>query len=459
VLFHDTIAAISTPPGIGGIGIIRVSGPDAGSIGRLLFLPVKKIERFESHHLYHGDIVSTETGHILDEVLLAFMKGPHSYTGEDTLEIHCHGGPLILQSVLREVVKAGARPAEPGEFSHRALLNNRLDLAQAEAIQDMISAKTEKGLDLAVAQLKGTLSRTIQSAHDAIMNLLVTIEASIDFTDDCIETSPSDIPIESIQGIISKMEELLTTYREGRLYRDGIHIVIAGRTNVGKSSLLNRLLGEKRAIVTPIAGTTRDFIEESINIHGMPAKIADTAGIRPAHDAIEEEGISLVWEKVSMADIVIILLDGNDILYGDDLEIIKKNQERKIILAINKSDLSRKLSEEELVGILPGVEPIRISAKYGDGIPLLKDRIFSLMTGTGETHQRGIMIANLRHKTAIEQAKAALERAEDSLKAGLSPEFAAFDIHTALDRLGEITGKTTNEDVLERIFATFCIGK
>lgn len=459
MLFHDTIAAISTPPGIGGIGIIRISGPDAGAIGHLLFLPAKKTEHFESHHFYYGDIASPETGQILDEVLLVFLKGPHSYTGEDTLEIHCHGGPLILQSVLREVVKAGARPAEPGEFSHRALLNNRLDLAQAEAIQDMISAKTEKGLDLAVAQLKGTLSRTIQSTHDAIMNLLITIEASIDFTDDCIETSPSDLLIKSIQSIISEMEELLATYREGRLYRDGIHIVIAGRTNVGKSSLLNRLLGEKRAIVTPIAGTTRDFIEETIHIHGMPAKIADTAGIRTAHDPIEEEGICLVWEKVSMADIVIILLDGNDILHRDDLEIIKKNQERTIILAINKSDLPRKLSEEELAGFLPGVEPIRISAKYGDGISLLKDRIFSLMTGTGETRQRGIMIANLRHKTAIEQAKTALTRAEGSLREGLSPEFAAFDIRAALDRLGEITGKTTSEDVLERIFATFCIGK
>jgi tRNA modification GTPase len=457
---EDTIAAIATPPGAGGIGIIRVSGPKAWDIARLLFKSSKGGDAYRSHHLYHGDIIAPDTGTVIDEVLMAIMMKPHSYTGEDVLEINCHGGSVILQSVLSEVVKVGARLAEPGEFTRRAFLNNRIDLTQAEAIADMTAAKTERGLALAISHLKGNFAERIEKIRTSIIDVLASLEASIDFSDEDVEIfNPTEIA-GKVESIIAELHQLALTYREGKIYRDGIHAVIAGRPNVGKSSLLNRFLGEKRAIVTPIPGTTRDFIEEIVSIRGMPVTLTDTAGIREPENIIEKEGIHLVWEKISQADVVIVLLDGSEALTDEDVEIIKRSREKKYILAVNKADLPHTLNEKDVSAIIPdGNSLIWISAKHGDGIPALKDALHASILEDRGDRRLPYTVSNIRHKLAIEKTGALLSRAKESILSNSPPEFSAFDVREALHSLGEITGNTINDEVLDKIFSTFCIGK
>ena len=457
---EDTIAAIATPPGVGGVGIVRVSGPQAGDIARLLFRPPKREASFKSHHLYHGDIVSPETGTVIDEVLISLMMKPHSYTGEDVLEINCHGGSVILQTILSEVIKAGARFAEPGEFTKRAFMNNRIDLSQAEAILEMITAKTDRALALAVSHHKGNLAEKIETIRSSIIDVLALLETSVDFSDEDIDFSnPLDIA-EQIDVIINELQRLALTYREGKIHRDGINAVITGRPNVGKSSLLNRLLGEERAIVTHIPGTTRDFIEEFINIKGVPVKLTDTAGIREPGNIIEKEGINFVWDRLSQADVAIVVLDGSEALTKEDREIIKKIEATKFLLVINKADLPHLLDERELTALAPSVmQPVWISAKHGDGIPEIKDAIHKLALDQPDDYNTTLIISNIRHKTAIEKTADLLTKARNAAISGLSPEFPALDVREALDCLGQITGQTVTEEVLERIFSTFCIGK
>ena len=458
--YRDTIAAFATPPGIGGVGMIRISGPAAEGIARRLFRPLPPTE-FLSHHLYHGKIVSPESGIVLDEVLIAFLKEPRSYTGEDTLEISCHGGPLILRTVLEEVLRAGARPAERGEFTKRAFLNDRLDLSQAEAVLDIITAQTRPGLAAAIGRLQGKLSGRVEAIRSEIIDLLAGIEADIDFSeDDGLEKTTCDV-LPRIREIIDRIAALAATYRQGRIYREGIGVVIAGRPNVGKSSLLNRLLGEKRAIVTSIPGTTRDFIEETVDLGGIPVRLTDTAGLRPPENAIEKEGIDLVWERLETADAILVLFDGSVDLTVDDREFLAKMTAKPLLPVLNKSDLPPRLTEESLKGLLPeGTPPaVRISAKYGDGIDRLTAALRGLVLETPAEESSEVMIAHLHHKTALEKAAAGLVRARDGLTGGLPAEFVALEVREALDALGEITGRTTPEEVLDRIFANFCIGK
>ena len=458
--FRDTIAAIATPPGIGGVGLIRVSGPTAEGIAQRLFRPLPR-GNFLSHHLYHGKITAPTTGAILDEVLVAFLKGPHSYTGEDTLEISCHGGPLILRTVLEAVFQTGARPAERGEFTQRAFLNNRLDLAQAEAVLDIITAKTRPGLAAAIDCLGGKLSEPIEAIRSEMIDLLAGVEAAIDFSeDDGVEDTP-DEALPRIRILIDKIAALAATHRQGRIYREGIGVVIAGRPNVGKSSLLNRILGEKRAIVTPIPGTTRDFIEETVDIGGIPVRLTDTAGLRLPENAIEKEGIDLVWERLKTADAVLVLLDGSAELTADDRELLAKMISKPMLPVLNKSDLPQRLDEKSLRRLLPeGTPPaIRISAKYGDGLDRLTAALRDLILATPAEESPEAMIVHLHHKTALEKAAAGLARAREGLLAARPPELVVLELREALDALGEITGKTTSEEVLDRIFANFCVGK
>ena len=457
---EDTIAAIATPPGTGSIGIIRVSGPRSRDIASLIFRPSNKTEGFNSHRLYHGDIISPDTGRVIDEVLISFMMKPHSYTGEDILEINCHGSAFILQSVLSLVIKAGARLAEPGEFTKRAFLNNRIDLSQAEAVAETIMAQTDRALDLAVSHLKGDLAGKIETVRRAIIDILAILETSIDFSDEDVEVGNPPSAARDIEAIIGDLTELASTYGEGKIYRDGINAVIAGRPNVGKSSLLNRLLGEKRAIVTAMPGTTRDFIEEIIPIKGVPVRLTDTAGIREPQNIIEKEGVNLVWEKLSQADVVIVVVDGSERLTREDIEIIEKCKAKKFFLVINKADLPHVIDKKELASLAPDVmPPIWISAKHGEGIPALKDAIHSLALNGADCGHTLTIVSNIRHKMAIEKTRDLLSKARDGILQGLSPEFPAFDIRQALESLGEIAGETVTEEVLDRIFATFCIGK
>jgi tRNA modification GTPase len=463
MIMDDTIAAISTPLGAGGVGIIRISGPKAEEIARLLFKSGKSVSEFKSHYLYHGHICAPATGVILDEVLISLMKKPRSFTGDDTLEINCHGGFLILQNILSEVVKAGARLATPGEFTKRAFLNDRIDLSQAEAIADMISAKTEEGLAIALSQMKGHLRSQIESFQQALIDILAELEVSIDFSDEETEFENSPHVFKKVDDLIAGLTSMIETYEQGKMYRQGIHCVITGKPNVGKSSLMNRLLGEKRAIVTSIPGTTRDFIEENINIHGLPVRLTDTAGIRKPENVIEKAGISMVWEKTASADAVIIVLDGSRSLTPEDHEIMEGNKNRKSIIVVNKADLPQKIELKEIQSLLADRDSLMlaISAKYGGGIPELKERIYHLLMGNSDPDawQTHTVITNVRHKTAIEQAHGHLIQAKKNLMENRSPEFAAFDVREALTSLNDIVGKTTSEDVLDRIFATFCIGK
>jgi tRNA modification GTPase len=460
--FRDTIAAIATPPGVGGIGLIRISGSEAERIARRLFRPLRPSAPLVSHHLYHGEIVATQTDDVLDEVLLAFMKAPHSYTGEDTVEISCHGGPLILRSVLAEALRAGARPAEPGEFTKRAFLNDRIDLTQAEAVLDLITARTPEGLSAAIKGLKGGLSERIEKLRERIVDALAGIEAAIDFTaEDGMTETPGGGEPAGLRAVLDQIRTLAASYRRGRIYREGIGVVITGRPNVGKSSLLNRLLGQRRAIVTPVPGTTRDFIEETLDIGGIPVRLTDTAGLRPPESAIEKAGIDLVWERLAGADIVLMLLDGSVELADDDRLIIAQVRDKPLLTVINKRDLPQRLDAKQFAGLLPETAPpvVRISAKYGEGLEALTEAIRNLALETPTEGTADPLVSHLRHKVALDRAAEHLSRTCDGLRDGLPPELAALDLREVLDALGEITGQTTTEEILARIFANFCVGK
>jgi tRNA modification GTPase len=457
--FDDTIAAIATPAGVGGIGIIRISGPQSEAIARLLWRSTKDPISFHSHHLYHGRIISPATGAVLDDVLIALMRKPHSYTGEDVLEIHGHGNPLILEAILTEAIRAGARLAAPGEFTRRAFLNNRIDLTQAEALMGLMTAGTGRGLEIAQAQLHGALHEQIEDLRQALIELLASLETAIDFSADEGEHPPPADAATKLQAVLDQIGALLSTYREGKLIRQGASAVIIGRPNVGKSSLLNRLLGENRAIVTAIPGTTRDIIEESVDIHGIAVRLTDTAGLRNSDNIIEKEGMFRVWEKLSTADLVLLVLDGSMPLTGEDRDLLEKTKLQNIIPVINKADLEHRLGEEALQEWLPHAKPLWISAKTGEGIPALKEAIYRRLAGDEAEQRDGIVITQIRHKTALEKTIAHLMQVRESMANAMSYEFIAFDLREALESLGEIVGVTTTEDVLDRIFSTFCIGK
>ena len=458
-MIEETIAAIATPSGIGGIAVIRISGPNAETILQRLFRPASPRETFHSHRLYHGEIVSPETGAVLDEVLVSLMRSPHSYTGEDVLEIHGHSGFILPQKLLAAVIQAGARPADAGEFTQRAFLNGRIDLAQAEAIADMIAAKTEKGLEIALSHLKGELSRKINASADHMREILSQLEAAIDFTDDMDDIRPSEDLPERLNAIAEDLRYLAATFEAGKRIRNGLRIVIAGRANVGKSSLLNRLLGEKRAIVAPTPGTTRDFIEESIDLHGMALIITDTAGIRITDNPVEQAGMDMVWERITLADAVLVLLDGSEPLTGTDRILLEKSREIPVIPVINKCDLPQEITESDIFTATKK-QSLRISAKYDMGIEALKTSIYEHFTGLPQDRDdHAVTITNLRHKIALDRAAAFLSQAADNARTKHSPELTAADIRDALDSLEEICGKTTNDQILDMVFAKFCIGK
>ena len=459
MLRQDTIAAVATPFGLSGVGIIRISGPEALKIARRIFQPSTGICPWESHHLYHGDIVSADGKTILDEVLISYMRKPRSFTGEDVIEINCHGNPVIMQSILAMLHELGCRLARHGEFSQRAFLNNRLDLSQAEALASMISAKSAKAYAMGLSQLKGSLSREIEDLRLLLIEALALLEAAIDFTEDISEDKiPEMLP--QINQALERTQSLLSSYNSAKAYAEGINVIITGKPNVGKSSLLNSLTGRKKAIVTDIPGTTRDMITDTININGIPVHLMDTAGIREPQNLIEKEGISLVWESLANADIVIVMLDVSNQLTDEDKIIIGKNKSGLIIAAINKIDLPRKWEADALKKLFPaGTKIMEISAKSGNGLEELKNTIIDLFVSSKDEYAGSVMITNLRHKLAIENALKNIKNARENISHGMSAEFAAFDLREALDCLDEITGRKINDEILDKIFSSFCIGK
>jgi len=458
---RDTICAIATPPGVGALGIIRISGPEALKFANLLFRPTKKHDSWQSHHLYHGDIVSLSSGAVLDEVLLAYMKGPSSYTGEDTVEIYCHGGPLILKGIIEELLALGCRLAERGEFTKRAFFNNRLDLSQAEAVGDLIMAKTEEGRAIALAHLKGMLSAKIEELRERLLALWAELEIFLDFAEDDISQETFEIrPIlDKLRATREEVKNLLNSYKQGKLLRDGAYVLIVGRPNVGKSSLLNALLGERRAIVTPIPGTTRDFIEESLFLKGLPIRLVDTAGLRKPKDEIEAEGIAYTKEKISAADLLLLLFDGSEPLTEMDNEIIALGKGKEGLIVINKSDLPQKLDPLTMIDYSPGRKILHISAKFGHGLDALKEAVADTLLGKQRDYRDTPIIANLRHKIILEKTERFLSQAIEAIKQQLPLEMVALDVRDALDSLSEVTKKVTSEELLEQIFSSFCIGK
>jgi len=459
VLRQDTIAAAATPFGMSGIGIIRISGPEALDVARRIFKPSSGKCAWKSHHLYHGDIISTDGKNVLDEVLISFMRKPRSFTGEDTVEINCHGNPVIIRLILTQLQELGCRMARPGEFSERAFLNNRLDLSQAEALSSMICAQSARAYAMGLSQLKGSLSKEIGDLRQLLIDALAALEAAIDFAED---KSAEEIPAISTQMdlMMERMQTLLSSYRSARAYTEGIHVVITGKPNVGKSSLLNKLTGRKKAIVTDIPGTTRDLIAETITIDGIPVHLTDTAGIREPRDEIEKEGISLVWESVAGADVVIVMLDVSKPLTDEDKMIIDMNHSGNIIAAVNKIDLPRVWEKQSVEHLFPlKTRFLESSAKSGAGLDDLKKTILDLSISDSTESADSAMIISLRHKLAMEKACKNIQKAKESITNGLSSEFAAFDLREALDHLNEITGKKINNEILDKIFSSFCIGK
>lgn len=456
---EDTIAAVATAYGEGGIGIIRISGEEALPILQEIFEFHGDTDTFTSRRMTYGKIIDKEKNQIIDEVLAVYMKGPKTYTAEDVVEINCHGSMVSLRKTLALVLRKGARLAEPGEFTKRAFLNGRLDLSQAEAVIDMIRAKTDKSFDVAVSQLEGRLSLKVEEIRQKLLDLLVDITVNIDYPDEDIEEMTYEKLEESIVETQDMIEKLLATSSTGKMIREGIKIAIVGKPNVGKSSLMNGLLKETRAIVTDIPGTTRDTIEEVLSIRNIPVYLVDTAGIRETSDKVEKMGIEKSKEAFNQADFILFLLDGSRPLEEEDLQIMEFLKERKSLVLINKRDLGEAISIEEISAKLPASQVIEASLLKGQGITEIEDAVEDLVYGGEIVQKESMMVNNVRHIELLQQAVKSLTDALHMSERREALDFIEVDVKNAYERLGEIIGATVSDDIINEVFARFCLGK
>lgn len=455
---QDTIAAIATPPGEGGIGIVRLSGPQALEVAARVFSPHSGVDprEFASHTLHLGHVVDPTTGGPVDEAYLVPMRAPRSFTGEEVVELHGHGGRVSLQAILNIVVRHGARPAAPGEFTRRAFLSGRIDLAQAEAVLEIVRARTEAGLKAAMRQLQGGLSVQVQGLRGDLLSLLATLEASVDFPEEGLDFPEIGEIEKQVDLIAEGLQALIQKAREGRLLREGATVVIAGRPNVGKSSLLNALLGRERAIVSRVPGTTRDTVEEEFQIGGIPVRLIDTAGIRQeTGDPVEMEGLRRTRAALEQADLTIVVLDGSEGIAHLDLQAWAETESSRI-LAVNKSDLPPALPPTTYQERF-GVQPRFTSAIAGQGVEALRDELKRMLGG--EAENEALLMIVPRHREALERAERQMLGLRKSLGEGLSPDLIALDVRGAHAALGEILGETMSEELLDQVFQQFCIGK
>ena len=454
--FQDTVAAISTALGEGGIGIVRLSGNKSLVIADKIFAAAnkKKPSESKSYTLHYGKVI--DNGKIIDEVILTVMRKPKSYTREDVVEINCHGGSVALRKVLDLTLKHGCRLAEPGEFTRRAFLSGRIDLAQAEAVIDIIRAKTDSALKVGLEQLSGSLSKEINKIRQKLLDILVILEANIDFPEENLGQDNAEI-LPKITAIDTLLIKLLESAATGRILREGIHVVICGKPNVGKSSLLNALLKKERSIVTAVAGTTRDTIEELIDIKGIPVRIVDTAGILKPHGVIEQKAVGRSRKQIDLADLVIILFDASNKLDAKDRKLIKELKNKSTIAVINKIDLKQRIQKEELCGIFPKV--VELSAKSGKNINRLEDALLEFVYQGRLPSPEFMLVSNLRHIQALKSAEKLIRQAKLAVNDQLPVEFMTQNLKDACVYLDKILGKDFSEDLLERIFTDFCIGK
>lgn len=452
----DTIAAVATPPGRGGIGIVRMSGPAARSIAESLFRP-RYPGPWRPYGLRLGEVLDDD-GRVVDEVLLAWMPGPRSFTCEDVVEIHGHGGVVAMRRVLELLLSRGARLAEPGEFTRRAYLNGRIDLAQAEAVLEIIRSRTEAGLQAAVEQLGGRLSQEIKALAERVMGVLAEIEASIDFPDE-VPPVESQVLETRLAQLSAEADQLLERARQGRLVREGIRLVMSGKPNVGKSSLLNALLDEERALVTEVPGTTRDVLEETVEMAGLLVRLVDTAGIRAAHDVVERLGVERALDVLRGADAVLVLLDGLMGLDEQDWRILEMTQDLPRLVVINKIDVADPRQIGAMRDQLGFCQPLVISALTGAGLEELRQQVARLAWGGEVRVGQEDLVISVRHRSCLERCRYFLSEVQRGLDAGMPVDLLSIDLRGAWEALGEITGETASDAVIERIFSDFCVGK
>ena len=465
----NTIAAISTPIGQGGIGIIRISGEKSLEIIKKIFKSKKNVEEIKSYTIKYGYIY--DENELIDEVLVSFFKGPKSYTGEDICEINCHGGNLVIRRILDIVLKNGAKLAEPGEFTKRAFLNGKLDLSQAEAVMDVINSKSIKENKISIQQLEGYLGRKIRTIKEKIIDILVDIEANIDYPEYDLEEVQREKISRVLEESLLELETLENSFEEGKILKEGINTVIVGRPNVGKSSLLNALLKEDRAIVTSIAGTTRDTIEESLTVKGIPLKIIDTAGIRETNDIVEGIGVEKSKKALERADLVLLILDSTEGITTEDKDLLNLIKDKNYIVLINKIDVGTKIVKEDVLKAVQEISNnenivkdetnriIEISAQEDIGLGKLENIIEEMFNLSKIDINNEIVITNARHKQAVGEAKNKVKNVLESNRSGIPIDMLSIDLQNAIQHLGEITGETVSEDVINGIFKKFCLGK
>jgi tRNA modification GTPase len=460
----DTIAAISTPPGRGGIGVVRLSGPQALSIASSLFRSESRAEPGEPNRAQFGRVIDPITHEPVDEVILTYFKAPHSYSGEDIVEISCHGSPIILARVLQMALEGGARVAEPGEFTFRAFFNKRIDLAQAQAVRDVINAQTQYQARIATKQLEGQLSSRITPLRDSLVQVIVHLESSVEFVEDDISPEATSTLVTKLNSVIDGLTAIANSFAFGRYVKEGFDLAIVGRPNVGKSSVFNRLIGADRAIVTELPGTTRDALYESTSVSGVPVRLIDTAGIRETTDLVESIGITRSRSAIADADISLLVLDAFSPLQRSDIELIDAVPEANRIIALNKTDLPNYLDEEvyNQTGFHVGElydNVVRISALTGSGFEELTAKIFEQLSGDDAAERDDIMLTDARQHAATQRAIDLLQNARELLTQHELEEIILLRLHGALAACGELTGETLTEDILGQIFSTFCIGK
>jgi tRNA modification GTPase len=456
----DTIAAIATPPGEGAVGIIRISGPEALGLAKKTFRSStgRPFSNFSPRTLHHGRLVHPETEENLDECLLAVMPGPHSYTGEDVVEVQGHGGPVSLRAILSLLVDLGARPAEPGEFTRRAFLNGRMDLIQAEAVADIISARSEAGLRAALGQMSGRLSRELEAVWKELIGVSAQLEAAIDFPDEDLEIQTSAHLLERAGAARDRLDSLLKSFQTGKAVREGTPVAIVGKPNVGKSSLLNLLLRDDRALTSPFPGTTRDTIEETAAIGGIPFRFIDTAGLRKAKDPVEQAGIERARRMVESASLILMVVDASAPLTGEDREILHEMTGRGVIGVLNKIDLATGAALAEAGRLFGEGRTVRLSALQGDGLEALEAAMVEIALGGGLANEE-LMLTRERHRERVKAAVDSVSSGIEAMENRLSPELVSLEFSEALAALAGLLGKEFTEDLLDNIFSEFCIGK